>query len=167
MKKLGKIIIGIIGIIAFIFIIGILISSNSGNNSQTGYNTYTNQYMSFQYPAGWQTLNNSEDGVNIYNGTENKNNGWFSVIPYGNNGSVNNMNDFQLDMNSAISSSNTPIVQNGTINGTAYTYIDNPNPNNTTFSIKYCFFVKNGEGCIVSGDVENIGVLEHVVATFN
>ena len=80
---------------------------------------------------------------------------------------VNNMNDFQLDMNSAISSSNQPTVQNGTINGTAYSYIDNPNPNNVTFSIKYCFFVKNGEGCIVSGDVENIGILEHVVATFN
>jgi hypothetical protein len=167
MEKLGKIIIGIICIIAFFFIIGIFVSSNNGNNSQTGYNTYTNQYMSFQYPAGWQTVNNSEDGVNVYNGTENKNSGWFSVIPYGNNGSVNNMDDFQVDMGSAISNSNPPTVQNGTINGTAYTFINNPNPSDGTFSIKYCFFVKNGEGAIVSGDVENIGVLEHVVATFN
>ena len=167
MEKLGKIIIGIICIIAFFFIIGIFVSSNNGNNSQTGYNTYTNQYMSFQYPAGWQIVNNSEDGVNVYNGTENKNNGWFSVLPYGNNGSVNTNDDFQSDMSQAISTSNPPTVQNGTINGTSFTFIDNPNPNNETFSIKYCFFFKNGEGCIVSGDVENIGVLEHVVATFN
>ncbi len=32
---------------------------------------------------------------------------------------------------------------------------------------KYFFFIKNGEGVSVIGDVNDISVLEHVVATFN
>ncbi|MGP8024773.1 MAG: hypothetical protein ACLQG5_03910 [Methanobacterium sp.] len=79
------------------------------------------------------------------------------------------MNDYQDEIESDISNSNPPTVQNGTINGTSFSFINNPNPDDSdiTFSWKYCFFVKNGEGIIVSCYVNNIEVLEHVVSTFN
>ncbi|MGP8189049.1 MAG: hypothetical protein ACLQG5_03915 [Methanobacterium sp.] len=53
MKKRYILSIIFICFIAFIFIITNYESSNNGNNPQIAYNTYTNQYMSFQYPEGW------------------------------------------------------------------------------------------------------------------
>jgi len=59
-------------------------------------------------------------------------------------------------------------IQNQTINNTNYTSVD-PNPEGSVgdYSWKYCFFTKNNEGIIIAGYVDNITVLEHVVATFN
>ena len=59
-------------------------------------------------------------------------------------------------------------IQNQTINNTNYTSVD-PNPDNTVgdYGWKYCFFTKNNEGVIVAGYVDNITILEHVIATFN
>jgi nicotinamide mononucleotide adenylyltransferase len=59
-------------------------------------------------------------------------------------------------------------IQNQTINNTNYTSVDpNPESNVGDYNWKYCFFTKNNEGIIVAGYVDNITVLEHVVATFN
>ena len=59
-------------------------------------------------------------------------------------------------------------IQNQTINNTNYTSVDpNPESNVGDYNWKYCFFTKNYEGIIVAGYVDNITVLEHVVATFN
>jgi hypothetical protein len=59
-------------------------------------------------------------------------------------------------------------IQNQTINNTNYTSVD-PNPDSSVgnYSWKYCFFTKNNEGVVVAGYVDNITILEHVVATFN
>ncbi len=59
-------------------------------------------------------------------------------------------------------------IQNQTINNTNYTSVD-PNPDSTAgnYYWKYCFFTKNNEGIVVAGYVDNITLLEHVVATFN
>ncbi len=77
-------------------------SSNNGYNSQIAYNTYTNQYMSFQYPAGWQIQNNSIGGANVNNNSNSSE--WFTVVPYGNyGGNVSNMTVYQQLMAADIS----------------------------------------------------------------
>lgn len=154
-------------IVLTVFIALFLVISN--NN---GFKTYSNQYMSFQYPAGWETEDNVVGGVNIYNGSVNSTvNGWFYVVPYGDNLGKNtsNMDDFKSNITSIISNSNSPTIQNKTINGTLCTIINTNNfcGCNTEFSWKYCFFMKNGKGVKVAGYVKDISVLEHVVATFN
>ncbi len=59
-------------------------------------------------------------------------------------------------------------IQNQTINNTNYTSVDtNPDSSVGNYGWKYCFFTKNNEGVVVAGYVDNITVLEHVVATFN
>jgi hypothetical protein len=72
--------------------------------------------------------------------------------------------------NSAIASITSTLeastIQNQTINNTNYTSVD-PNPNSGDYSWKYCFFTKNNEGIVIAGYVDNIAVLEHVVATFH
>lgn len=170
MKKRYYLLIFILVIIGLSFLFHS--SSNNGNDSQIAYSTYSSQYMSFQYPTGWQIQTNDVGGVNVYNGTQNDNSGWFTVTPYGGKFGANitlNMNDFNNDMANDISGSNPPTVWNGTINGTSYSFIDNPNvdANDGSFSWKYCFFVKNGAGVIVSGYVANIDILKNVIATFN
>ena len=215
MKKRYIISVILICFIAFIFILGNLGSSNNGNNPQIAYSTYTNQNMSFEYPAGWQAENNDVGGVNVYNGTQNNHREWFTVntvsmtdynliasviteIQYPNvqttdnisiatiqNQILNNstlatiISDIQPNIiqnqtinNSSIASISSTLeastIQNQTINNTNYTSVD-PKPDSSigNYSWKYCFFTKNNEGVIVAGYVDNITVLEHVVATFN
>lgn len=151
----------------FILIIPSTSYYNNHNTSQITYNSYSNQYMSFQYPSGWKVENNSFGGVYFSNGLENNNSEWLLVVPYGNyDGNVNNMDVYQKIMSGDISSNARPISY-GTINGTSYSFVDDPNFGGDKFTDKYCFFVKNGKGVIVSGQVSSIDILKNVVATFN
>lgn len=137
-------------------------------NSNISYSNYTNQYMSFQYPTGWTVENDSVGGVNIYNGTKDNHDQWIVVVPYGNfGGDIGNFNDFNDAIALASSGSNLQI-QNQTINGTKCLTIDSENLDEPAgeYNWKYCYFIKNGEGVEVAGDVKDISTLEHIVATF-
>lgn len=215
MKKIYIISVMLICFIAFIFILVNIESSNNGNNPQIAYSTYNNQNISFEYPTGWQAVNNGVGGVNVYNGTQNNYKEWFTVntinmtdynlltaviseIQYPNiqtsdnisiaaiqNQILNNstlasiISEFQPNIiqnqtinNSAIASITSTLeastIQNQTINNTNYTSID-PNPDSSVgdYSWKYCFFTKNNKYVIIAGYVDNITILEHVIATFN
>ena len=215
MKKRYIIGVMLICFIVFIFILGNIGSTNNGKNPQIAYNTYTNQNMSFEYPADWQAENNDVGGVNVYNDTRNNYTEWFTVntvsmadysliatviseiqspnvqtndnisIATIQNQILNNstlatiISDIQPNIiqnqtinNSSIASISSTLeastIQNQTINNTNYTSVD-PNPDSSVgnYSWKYCFFTKNNEGVVVAGYVDNITILEHVVATFN
>lgn len=138
-------------------------------NSNISYSNYTNQYMSFQYPTGWTVENDSVGGVNIYNGTKNNHDQWIVVVPYGNFGeNMGNFNDFNNAINLASSGTQSPKIENQTINGINCLTIDNLNIDESdgAYSWKYCYFIKNGEGIEVKGNVKEISTLEHIVATF-
>lgn len=134
----------------------------------TSYKTYTNQYMSFQYPEGWHTEEISMGSVNVYEGSKGDvNSEYFTATPYGKtNGKIFRfIHDFNRENVSVASNTDPSMIKTGNINGGYYTFYGNHD--NKTKAMQFLFFYQNDTGVIVSGYIKDPAVLEKVIATFN
>ena len=133
----------------------------------TSYKTYSNEYLSFQYPDGWQAQADDVGGVVVRNGSEYDvgTTQQFYVIPFGSNmGNVASLDVYYSGLADEVSGTDPSMVKKGNVNGTSYTLIDNSSTGQQSW--KSIYFIKNGKAIVVTGNVNDVAVLEHVVATF-
>jgi hypothetical protein len=154
------------GIIIVFVIFGLFVVF-SNEFTGTSYNTYTNQYMSFQYPDGWNTEDISMGSVNVYEGSKgDMNKQYFTVTPFGKtNGHIFRfIHNFNSENKSVSSNTDPSTIKTGDINGGYYTFYGNHD--NKTNTRQFLFFYQNDTGVIVSGYIKDPAILEEVIATF-
>lgn len=135
----------------------------------TSHQTYTNQYISFQYPAGWHTEDISMGSVSVYAGSKGDlNSEYFTVTPYGHNTKnkiFRFIHDFNRENDSLASNTNQSMIETGNINGGYYTFYGDHS--NKTKNRQFLVFIQNDTGVLVSGYIKDPSILLNVISTFN
>lgn len=148
----------LIFIISFILFVSGCISSS--------YKTFNNDYMSFEYPAGWNTQEMVTGGVHVFNVPKEDFNNlefnlenfeMFSVTPYISD-KGRTLNNFNNDVKAQTEGH---IINTDSINGITYSYTESVN------SHQIYYFTKNGKGVIIDALVKDPKIIENVIKTFN
>ncbi len=156
MKKLIYVV-----IIVIILALGITFLLNSGNSntSTTPSNNYTGQYMSFQYPTGWNiTEMNENQTVEL-----NKSSDWIQVLLIGTAQSSDGLQNYtqeDIDLGDMYKSQGTYY---NNVSNTSY-QVFTGNYNNTAMTIY--LFNKNGSYFEVRG-TGNLDAYDEIVATIH